>query len=120
MYILERGGNALRVVDANGKIRTVAGTGKKGFSGDGGDALKAELGDPKHIFVDRDGDVLIADTDNHAIRKYSPKDGKITRVAGTGKVGSDGLNGPPDKVQLSQPHGVYVDGAGTISHLRQL
>jgi hypothetical protein len=114
IYILERGGNALRAVDPHGKIRTVAGTGKKGLSGDGGDALKAELAGPKHICIDLDQNVLIADTDNHVIRKYSPKDGKISRVAGTGKVGSAGLDGPPESIQLSQPHGVFVDASGTI------
>jgi sugar lactone lactonase YvrE len=114
IYILERGGNALRVVDAHGKIRTVAGTGKKGLSGDGGDALKAEFAGPKHICIDLDQNVLIADTDNHVIRKYSPKDGSISRVAGTGKVGSAGLDGPPQSIQLSQPHGVFVDASGTI------
>ena len=114
IYILERGGNALRVVDSHGKIRTVAGTGKKGLSGDGGDALKAEFAGPKHICIDLDQNVLIADTDNHVIRKYSPKDGTVTRVAGMGKAGSSGLNFPPEHIQLSQPHGVFVDPAGTL------
>jgi len=58
--------------------------------------------------------VLIADTANHVVRRYSPADGKITRVAGTGKAGSEGLNGPPENLQLNQPHGVYVDSNGTI------
>lgn len=114
VYILERGGNSLCVVDTHGQIRTVAGTGKKGLSGDGGDALKAELAGPKHLCIDLDQSVLIADTDNHVIRRYTPKDGTISRVAGTGKVGSAGLNGPPESVQLSQPHGVFVDVSGTI------
>ncbi|MEI6232373.1 MAG: hypothetical protein WCT04_04940 [Planctomycetota bacterium] len=114
VYILERGGNALRVVDTAGKIHAVAGTGKSGFSGDGGDALKAELAGPKHIYCDHDDNVLIADTNNHSVRKYTPKDGKINRIAGTGKSGSAGLNGPPEQLQLSQPHGVYVDAAGTL------
>lgn len=114
VYILERSGNALRAVDPAGKIRTVAGTGKKGADGDGGDALNAELSDPKHICIDLEGNVLIADSDNHAVRKYSPKDGTITRVAGNGKKGTDGLNGPPENVQMNQPHGVFVDAHGTI------
>lgn len=114
VYILERGGHALRVVEADGKVRTVVGTGKKGLSGDGGDALKAELSGPKHLCIDLENNVLIADTDNHVIRKYTPKDGKITHVAGTGKAGADGLNGPPENVKLSQPHGVFVDASGTI------
>ncbi|HUR46261.1 MAG TPA: hypothetical protein VMZ27_10330 [Candidatus Saccharimonadales bacterium] len=114
VYVLERGGNALRVVNAQGRIRTVVGTGKKGLSGDGGDALKATMNGPKHVCVDLEGNVLIADTENHVIRKYLPKEGRIVRVAGTGKKGSAGLNGPPEKIELSQPHGVYVHSDGTL------
>jgi DNA-binding beta-propeller fold protein YncE len=114
VYVLERAGHALRVVDAKGKVRTVAGTGKAGATGDGGDALKATLNGPKHLCVDGDGNVLIADTENHLIRKYLPKEGKIVRVAGTGRKGSAGLDGPPDKAELSQPHGVTVHKDGTL------
>jgi DNA-binding beta-propeller fold protein YncE len=108
VYVLERGGNALRVVDRQGLIRTVVGTGKVGATGDGGDALQATLNGPKHLCIDGDGSVIIADTENHLIRKYLPRDGKVVRVAGTGHKGSAGLGGPPDKVELSQPHGVTI------------
>jgi DNA-binding beta-propeller fold protein YncE len=114
IYILERAGNALRVVDAGGKIRTVAGSGQKGLSGDGGEARKATLNGPKHLCVDRDGTVLIADTENHVIRRYLPSEGKIVRVAGTGKKGTAGIGGPPEQVELSQPHGVFVNPSGAI------
>lgn len=114
VYILERGGHALRVVNAAGKIRTVAGTGKAGLSGDGGPALKATLNGPKHLCMDRDGNVIIADTANHVIRKYVVKDGTIVRVAGTGKKGSQGGDGPPLQAQFNEPHGVYVSPAGEL------
>lgn len=114
VYILERGGHALRVVDAEGKIRTVAGTGKAGLSGDDGPALKATLNGPKHLCMDRDGNVIIADSANHAVRKYVVKDGTIVRVAGTGKKGSQGGDGPPLAAQLNEPHGVYVSPAGEL------
>jgi streptogramin lyase len=114
VYILERSGHALRVVDTDGKIRTVAGTGKAGATGDGGPAKEATLNGPKHLCVDKDGNVLIADTENHLIRKYLPKDGTIVRVAGNGKKGSAGLDGPPEQAELNQPHGVTVDSTGTI------
>jgi len=107
IYILERGGHALRVVDAEGKIRTVAGTGKKGNSGDGGEALKATFDGPKFLAVDRDGSVLIADTENHRIRRYVPKTGKVEAVAGSGKKGN-GFDTDPAKLELSRPHGVSV------------
>ena len=115
VYILERSGNALRVVDARGRIRTVAGTGKAGATGDDGDARKATLNGPKHLCIDGDGNVIIADTENHLIRKYLPKDGKIVRVAGSGKKGRAGLGGPPEKVELNQPHGVTVHKDGTCT-----
>lgn len=114
VYILERGGHALRVVDPNGKIRTVAGTGKPGNTGDGGNALKATLNGPKHLCVDREDNVIIADTANHVIRKYTPKDGKIVRLAGTGKKADSGSGGDPLAVSFNEPHGVYVNASGTL------
>ena len=97
LYILERGGHALRVVDRSGKIRTVAGTGKPGDSGDGGDARQARLNGPKHLCVDPEGNVLIADTENHRVRIYRPGDGTIDSVAGTGRKGTKGLGGPASR-----------------------
>ncbi|HSB61690.1 MAG TPA: hypothetical protein VLI67_08215, partial [Vicinamibacteria bacterium] len=108
LYICERGGHALRVVDPAGKIRTVAGTGEPGLAGDGGPARHALLNGPKHISVDSDDSVLIADTENHVIRRYSPGDGTIRRVAGTGEKGAAGLGGPPEGCQLNRPHGAQV------------
>ena len=89
-------------------------SGEKGATGDGGDARKATLNGPKHLCVDRDGNVIIADTENHLIRKYLPSEGKIVRVAGTGKKGTGGVGGPPEKVELNQPHGVYVHSSGML------
>ena len=114
VWILERGGHALRVVDKSGKIRTVAGTGKPGFGGDGGPAIAATLNGPKYLCVSPDGSILIADTENHAIRRFSPKDGKIATLAGTGKKGTAGIGGPPDELQLNRPHGVEVHADGDI------
>jgi sugar lactone lactonase YvrE len=114
IYILERGGHALRVVDRAGKIRTVAGTGKPGDSGDGGDARRAQFNGPKHLCVDARGNVLIADTENHRIRIYRPEDGTIWGVAGTGRKGANGLEGPPTDAELSQPHGVTVGPGGIL------
>jgi DNA-binding beta-propeller fold protein YncE len=114
VYVLERSGHALRVVDRTGTIRTVVGTGNAGPAGDDEPALKATLRGPKHLCLDHAGNVIIADTDNHVIRKYVPKEGRLVRVAGTGKMGSAGLGGAPEKVELNQPHGVLVDAAGTL------
>jgi DNA-binding beta-propeller fold protein YncE len=114
VYILERSGHALRVVSPDGKIRTVAGTGKRGLSGDGGPAREATLNSPKHLYVDLDDNVIIADSANHVIRKYLPREGKIVRVAGTGKKGLAGAGGPPREAELNEPHGVYVHPSGAL------
>jgi sugar lactone lactonase YvrE len=114
VYILERGGHSLRIVDTNGTIRTLVGTGQKGNSGDGGDAKQATLNGPKHLCFDHDGNVLLADTENHVIRKYLTREGKIVRIAGTGRKGNKGVGGSPLEVELNQPHGVYVHLDGTL------
>jgi hypothetical protein len=114
LYILERSGHALRVVDRAGKIRTVAGTGQQGDSGDGGDARHAQLNGPKHLCVDARGNVLIADTENHRIRLYNPEDGTIRTVAGNGRKGTKGLGGPPSEAELAQPHGVTIGPGGIL------
>ncbi len=114
IFILERSGNCLRGVDPQGRIRTLAGTGEKGFAGDDGDAKLATFNGPKHLCLDLEGNVVIADTENHLIRKYVVKDGTMMRVAGTGKKGKAGVNGSPLEVELSQPHGVYIHRDGTL------
>jgi hypothetical protein len=114
VYVLERGVHALRVVTAEGSIKTVVGTGAEGDSGDGGPARNATLNGPKHLCVDRDGSVLIADTENHVIRRYTPRDGRITRVAGCGRKGAGGVPGPALEAELNQPHGVTIGPGGQL------
>jgi len=114
VYILERSGHALRVVDPQGKIRTVAGTGKPGNTGDGGDARMATLNGPKHLCIDLGDNVVIADTANHVVRKFTPADGKIVRLAGTGKKGDSANGGAPLAVSFNEPHGVHVRRDGTL------
>jgi DNA-binding beta-propeller fold protein YncE len=114
VYILERSGHALRVVDPAGRIRTVVGTGEKGSRGDGGDARQAQLNGPKHLCIDHDGGVIIADTENHVIRKFTPATGQIVRLAGSGQRGTAGVGGPAEAVELAQPHGVYVHASGDL------
>ncbi|MGI8605377.1 MAG: hypothetical protein ACR2OZ_20580 [Verrucomicrobiales bacterium] len=113
-YILERSGHALRLVDAAGKIRTVAGTGMPGLGGDGGKAIEAQLNGPKHICLGGDGSVFIADSENHCIRRFDPMSGKIERVAGTGRKGPGIVRGSPLAVALDQPHGVTVGKDGSL------
>jgi DNA-binding beta-propeller fold protein YncE len=109
IYILERGGNALRVVDKTGHIRTVVNaSGKAGGSGDGGPALEATMSGPKHLCVDKDDSVIIADAEANLVRRYAPTTGMIERIAGTGKPGSAGVGGDPRQCQLARPHGVSI------------
>ena len=113
-YILERGTHALKFVDKDGRIRTVAGTGKQGPPVDGGPALDATLNGPKHLCLDRDGTVIIADAENNVVRRFHPKDGRITRVIGTGKKGSAGVGGDPLSCEVARPHGVTIGPDGLL------
>ena len=114
LYILERSGHSLRVVDRAGKIRNLAGTGQQGDSGDGGDARRARLNGPKHLCVSPQGNVLIADTENHRIRIYYPGKGTIETISGTGRKGTAGVGGPARDAELSQPHGVTIGPDGFL------
>jgi len=114
IYILERGGHALRVVDTQGRIRTLAGTGRKGPPGDDVPALEATFNGPKHLCVDNQGDILIADAENNVVSKLLRKTGRVVRVAGTGKPGAGGIDGPARSLEVARPHGVYVGRDGTI------
>ncbi|MGE3313616.1 MAG: hypothetical protein AB7O26_00785 [Planctomycetaceae bacterium] len=114
LYLALREGNAVYRIDlAGNSIHHVAGTGRKGYSGDGGDAKNAQLNGPKGIAVGPGGDVYLADTENHVIRVIRTKEGTIDTVVGDGKRG-DGPDGPPRRCRLAQPHGIHVDASGNI------
>ena len=112
-YVCEREGNTIRRIDPHGIITTVAGTGAQGYTGDGGPAVECEFNGPKAIRCDVDGNALIVDTENHAIRKYDAESGIITTIAG-GHEGPDGDGGGATEAGLARPHGVVVDSAGAI------
>lgn len=104
MYFVEMVNNIVRRVDAKtGKIETVAGTGKKGFSGDGGPATKATFSRPHSIALDKHDNLYICDIGNHRVRRVDLKTGSVTTFCGTGqrkrtpdgaKVTGTPLNGP--------------------------
>jgi sugar lactone lactonase YvrE len=115
VYILEREGNTLRAVDPRtGLIATIAGTGKKGYSGDRGTAREATFNGPKELAVDRSGDLFIVDTENHAIRVIDRASGLIRTLAGTGRAGGTGDGGPADRARLDRPHGVAIGLDGRV------
>jgi sugar lactone lactonase YvrE len=103
-----------RIGATNGEIITVAGTGARGYGGDGGPAKKAVLNLPRAVAVTSVGDVLIADTDNHRIRRIDGVTGVITTVAGTGEWGHGGDGGPATAAQFAGPEGLLVGADGTM------
>ena len=113
VYLVLREGNCVLRLDATtDSYRRIAGTGEKGYSGDGGDARLAKLSGPKAICCAPGGNVYIADTESHTIRRIDQK-GIISTIAGTG-VRGDGPTGDPRGCALSRPHGVFVDGKGDV------
>ncbi|PQO26369.1 hypothetical protein C5Y96_20240 [Blastopirellula marina] len=109
VYILSRGGHSLAVVDTNGRIRTVVNaSGKKGYSGDGGQAIEATMNGPKHLTIDPKTRVIIADTENHVIRRYDPETRLIELLAGTPESQGTVLTDDPLTSKLARPHGVRV------------
>jgi DNA-binding beta-propeller fold protein YncE len=115
VYIVEREGNSVRTVDpGTGLITTVAGTGVRGYSGDGGPALLATFSGPKEIAVDRSGNLWIVDTENHAIRFIDARTRIVSTLAGTGQAGGDGDGGPAARARLNRPHGVAARSDGEV------
>ena len=114
LYIADSGNNRIRRVDTSGIITTVAGTGEKDFSGDGGPAVAAQLDGPGGVAVDDSGNLYISDVGNHRIRRVD-NFGTITTIAGNGGRGYGGNDGEPAvRVSVSWPRGLAVDGAGNV------
>ncbi len=113
MYIADNLNNVIRKVDsATGIISTVAGNHTKGYSGDGGPAISAELNSPNGVAVDASGNLFIVDT--QAIRKVVAATGIITTVAGTGSAGYSGDGGAATAAELDNPTNIAVDSAGNL------
>ena len=113
VYIADTGNHRVRKVDSSGTITTFAGTGASGFGGDGGSATSSLLSFPRGVAVDGSGNVYIADTGNHRVRKVDSS-GTITTFAGTGASGFGGDGGSATSSLLSFPRGVAVDGSGNV------
>ena len=113
LFIADRDNDRIRKVDSAGVITTVAGTGERGFGGDGASAVQARLSRPFGVAVDGAGNVFIADEGNNRIRKVDSA-GTISTVAGTGEFGVSGDGGPAVQARLSRPNDVAVDGAGNV------
>jgi DNA-binding beta-propeller fold protein YncE len=115
LYICLRNDHKVRKVDMrSGIIRTVAGTGEGGYTGDHGPALQATFNGPKEIAVDAQDNLLLVDTENHCIRRIEAASGRVTTVAGAGRPGGSGDGGPATAATLKRPHGACVDEVGNI------
>ena len=113
LYIADTNNKRIRKVDTDGNISTVAGNGNRGYSGDGGSAVSAQLSYPHGIAVDKEGNLYISDRDAHCIRKVDTN-GIISTIAGNGTSGYSGDGGSATSAQLNCPYGVAVDGAGNV------
>ncbi|MEV3973478.1 RICIN domain-containing protein [Streptomyces sp. NPDC050698] len=114
LYIADSGNHRVRKMTTDGKVSTVAGTGVAAFGGDGGSAVSAQLNYPRAVAVDSAGDLYIADSGNHRVRKVTRADGKISTVAGTGAGAFGGDGGLATAARLSGPFAVAVDSAGDL------
>jgi streptogramin lyase len=114
LWLVTREGNQVLKLDMlNERIQVIAGTGAKGYSGDGGPARQATFHGPKGISLDKDGNVWIADTENNAVRRINMATGTIETIAGTGERG-DGPDGDASTCKLSRVHGVFADADGAV------
>ena len=113
LYIADSGNHAVRQVAPNGIIRTVAGTGAAGFSGDGGSATNAKLNSPEGVAADGAGNLYIADHNNGRIRMVAAS-GIITTVAGSVTNGFSGDGGSTTNARLDYPGGVALDTLGNL------
>jgi sugar lactone lactonase YvrE len=113
LYISDIGTHRILKLNRLGRLIVVAGTGEGGFSGDGGPATKARLNAPHDLAFDTEGNLLIADTFNHRIRRID-RQGVITTVVGIGEAPYAGYGAPAPKDRLNNPQGVAVDRAGNI------
>jgi sugar lactone lactonase YvrE len=114
LWLALREGNAVFKFDIKaGVLHRVAGTGKQGFTGNGGPALLATLSGPKGLSIGPGGDVYLADTESHSIRRIDVRRSTLELVAGTGERG-DGPDGDPFRCKMARPHGIFVDADGSI------
>jgi len=113
LYIADAGNHRIRFIAPNGTIRTIAGTGLPGASGDGGAAVSAQLISPAGLVADFMGNLYIADTGNNRVLKIG-REGIVNVIAGTGQAGYSGDNGPAIAAQLNAPQAIAIDAEGNL------
>lgn len=114
LWLVTREGNQVFKFDLKaGTIHHIAGTGKAGFTGNGGPAREATLSGPKGIALDREGNAWLADTESHTVRMINARTGNLELIAGTGAKGNGG-DGDPLQCALARLHGIFVDADGAV------
>ena len=115
VYIADEYSHRVRRVDAaTGSISTFAGTGERGFAGDAGPATEARLHGPSGVAVDAIGNVYIADTSNHRVRRVDVANGTVHTLAGGGQAGFGGDGGPAADALLHRPVAVATGPSGNV------
>ena len=113
VYVADSFNQRVRKIDPTGTIRTIAGTGERGYAGDGGPAIDAQLASPNGLLVDAEGNVYISDSGNYRIRKVDSS-GMIETIAGTGEPGNFGNGGPAVEARLRFPRNLAMDSSGNL------
>jgi sugar lactone lactonase YvrE len=114
LYICEVRNHRVWRIWGKGELSLIAGSGTKGYSGDGGPATKAQLNEPYEVRIDSAGNILFIEMQNHLVRNVDAKTGKISAVAGTGQKGFGGDGGPATKAQFSTPHSIALDADNNL------
>ena len=113
LYISDIGAHRILKLNRTGRLTVIAGTGEGGYGGDGGPAINALLNAPHDIAFDVEGNLLVADTFNHRIRRIN-RQGVIMTIAGSGNAPYTSYGSAAPKDTLNNPQGVAVDRFGNI------
>lgn len=113
-YVCDVGNHAVRRIDPDGTISTVAGVGEAGYSGDGGLAPRAKLREPYEVRFDEAGNLYFVEMKNHIVRMVDAKTGFISTIAGTGRPGFSGDGGPATMAEMMNPHSIQFGRDGRL------
>ena len=114
LYICDCENHQIRKLMHDETISTVAGSGHRGYRGDGGPALAADLNEPYEVRFDHIGNIFFVEMRNNVVRRVDGKSGIISTIAGTGKAGFSGDGGPANRAALNQPHSIQFDSHGDL------
>jgi streptogramin lyase len=110
LFVCDMGNDRIRKIDTNGIITTVAGSGVKGWMGDGGPATAAALNEPYEVRFDQHGNMFFVEMKNAVVRRVDARSGVISTIAGSGRPGFGGDGSPATNALLNQPHSIQLVG----------